>query len=163
MSNALRAALTARSMSAASPSATSAMTSSVAGLIVSNVLPLLLSRHLPSISSLVWMRSSNFASRSSRRCHESFSLAQNLAIRAGVDSVPQNPNAILLIDPGAGSSHTRVSRAETERDLVRAHGFPAAAEQLDTVLGQATMGHAGSLRLLACRSISRICIQEKEV
>ena len=53
-SNALRAALTARSMSAASPSATWAITSSVAGLIVSNVLPLLLSRHLPSMSILVW-------------------------------------------------------------------------------------------------------------
>ena len=53
-SKALRAALTARSMSAASPSATSAMTSSVAGLIVSKVLPLALLTHLPSIRSLVW-------------------------------------------------------------------------------------------------------------
>ena len=51
----MRAALTARSMSAASPSATWAITSSVAGLIVANVLPLTLSRHLPSISILVWM------------------------------------------------------------------------------------------------------------
>ena len=51
-SNALRAALTARSMSAASPSATSAMTSSVAGLIVGErlaalaVAPLAVDQHL---------------------------------------------------------------------------------------------------------------------
>ena len=54
VSNALRAALTALSTSAASPSATWAITSPVAGLSVSNVLPLAASTHWPSISSLVW-------------------------------------------------------------------------------------------------------------
>jgi hypothetical protein len=52
-SNAFRAALTALSTSALSPSATLAITSPVAGLSVSNVLPLVESTHLPSISILV--------------------------------------------------------------------------------------------------------------
>ena len=59
VSNALRAALTAKSTSALSPSATWAITSPVAGLSVSNVLPLAASRHVPSISSFVcptWTR-----------------------------------------------------------------------------------------------------------
>src|SRR5436190_23486665 len=50
-SNALRAALTARSTSALSPSATLQMTSPVAGLSVSNVLPETLSCHLPPMNS----------------------------------------------------------------------------------------------------------------
>src|SRR5262245_7412893 len=49
-SNALRAALTARSMSALSPSATRQMTSPLVGLIVSNVLPLADATHLPPMS-----------------------------------------------------------------------------------------------------------------
>src|SRR5262245_8163265 len=49
-SNALRAALTARSMSALSPSATWQMVSPVAGLRVANVLPLCESTHLPPMS-----------------------------------------------------------------------------------------------------------------
>jgi hypothetical protein len=53
-SNALRAALTAKSISAASPSATWAITSSVAGLMVGNVLPLLASCHLSPMRILVW-------------------------------------------------------------------------------------------------------------
>src|SRR5436309_14084112 len=50
-SKALRAALTARSTSALSASATWQMVSPVAGLIVGNVLPDTLSRHLPPINS----------------------------------------------------------------------------------------------------------------
>src|SRR2546430_16073402 len=49
LSNALRAARTALSTSAFSPSATCAITSPVAGLIVSNVRPLVESTHLPSM------------------------------------------------------------------------------------------------------------------
>src|SRR5580692_472111 len=49
-SNALRAAFTARSTSALSPSATLQMTSPVAGFCVSNVLPETESTHLPPIS-----------------------------------------------------------------------------------------------------------------
>ena len=51
VSNARRAARTARSMSSASPRAISASLSSVAGLTVSNVLPDAASTHSPSISS----------------------------------------------------------------------------------------------------------------
>src|SRR5262245_40637954 len=50
-SKALRAALTARSTSALSPSATWQMVSPVAGLMVGNVLPETLSSHLPPIKS----------------------------------------------------------------------------------------------------------------
>src|SRR5207244_11611841 len=50
-SNALRAALTARSTSALSPSATWQMVSPVAGLIVGKVLPDTLSSHLPPMKS----------------------------------------------------------------------------------------------------------------
>src|SRR6516165_5357717 len=50
-SNAFRAALTARSMSALSPSATWQMVSPVAGLSVGKVLPETLSSHLPPMSS----------------------------------------------------------------------------------------------------------------
>src|SRR5262249_19567180 len=50
-SNVLRAALTARSTSALSPSATWQMTSPVAGLSVGKVLPETLSSHLPPIKS----------------------------------------------------------------------------------------------------------------
>src|SRR5439155_27200949 len=50
-SNALRAALTARSTSALSPSATWQMVSPVAGLTVGNVLPDTLSSHLPPMNS----------------------------------------------------------------------------------------------------------------
>src|SRR3981081_448073 len=49
-SNALRAALTARSTSALSPSATWQIVSPVAGLTVANVLPLTLGTHWPPIS-----------------------------------------------------------------------------------------------------------------
>ncbi len=49
-SNALRAAFTARSTSALSPSATWQMTSPFVGSVVSNVLPLTLLTHLPSMS-----------------------------------------------------------------------------------------------------------------
>src|SRR3989304_3928640 len=49
-SNAFRAALTARSTSALSPSATRQITSPVVGLIVSKVLPDTLSTHFPPIS-----------------------------------------------------------------------------------------------------------------
>jgi hypothetical protein len=51
VSNARRAAVTAASMSAASPSATLAIGSPVAGLNTSKVLPDLAFTHLPSISS----------------------------------------------------------------------------------------------------------------
>src|SRR5438445_6475122 len=50
-SRALRAALTARSMSALSPSATWQMVSPVAGLMAGNVLPETLSTHLPPMKS----------------------------------------------------------------------------------------------------------------
>src|SRR5438309_1990203 len=50
-SNALRAALTARSTSALSPSATWQIASPVAGLSVGNVLPETLSSHLPPMKS----------------------------------------------------------------------------------------------------------------
>ena len=53
VSSALRAAVTARSTSAASPSAIVAITSSVAGLIVSNVFPLAAGIHLPPIKQVV--------------------------------------------------------------------------------------------------------------
>src|SRR5271155_387934 len=53
VSNALRAALTASSTSALSPSAISARTSSVAGLRVSKVLPDLGATHLPPMSNFL--------------------------------------------------------------------------------------------------------------
>src|SRR5207249_4106998 len=53
LSNARRAALTARSISGASPSATCAITSPFAGLMVSNVRPLTELTHFPSMSILV--------------------------------------------------------------------------------------------------------------
>src|SRR5271169_4984466 len=62
-SKALRAAFTASSTSALSPSATSARTSSLAGLMVSKALPDLAGTHLPPINSLVGecFRNSNTA------------------------------------------------------------------------------------------------------
>src|ERR1051325_5025060 len=53
-SNALRAALTARSMSALSPSATWQIGSPVQGLMVGNVLPDTLSTHLPPMNIGSW-------------------------------------------------------------------------------------------------------------
>src|SRR5208282_4718357 len=58
-SNAFRAAFTASSTSALSPSATSANTSSLAGLIDSKVLPDFAATHLPPIRSLVGERFKN--------------------------------------------------------------------------------------------------------
>ena len=76
---------------------------------------------------------------------------------------PEDPAVILLSRSRRGSSLRRTSRAETAQVLdLRAHAVPAAVEQLDTALVQATMGQAGSHRSGSWRSISRICIQEKE-
>src|ERR1700676_5207801 len=60
-SKALRAALTASSTSALSPSAIRASTSSFAGLIVSKVLPDFAGTHLPSISSCLGLRKNDSA------------------------------------------------------------------------------------------------------
>ena len=94
----MRAALTARSMSAASPSATSAMTSSVAGLIVSNVLPLVAVAPLAVDEHLGLMRVGDFAARFGCRGHWSFSLLRARAILALVPSVRVNPWRHLMTD-----------------------------------------------------------------
>ena len=108
-SNALRAALTARSMSAASPSATWAMTSSVAGLMVANVLPPWPSTHLPSISILVWSlwAAPSPASAFLRGCVAVAMTGQSsLANEPGRASWPPDPCVVescadLMTEPGA--------------------------------------------------------------
>src|SRR5207248_3030035 len=64
LSNALRAAFTARSTSALSPSATSQIFSPVAGLIVANVLPETLSTHLPPMSIGCWVLTAGLVNES---------------------------------------------------------------------------------------------------
>ena len=137
-SNALRAALTARSMSAASPSATWAMTSSVAGLIVSNVLPLSLSRHLPSISILVWSELADFATWLGCRGHWSFSLLRSPSDPRSCSVLPCIPWRHLMTDRCRHSSggvfrHENCLRRRLFRDRSRMPNIALEPLPTDTV------------------------------
>ena len=97
VSNALRAAFTARSTSAASASAMRQMTSPVLGSRVSNVFPLRASTHFPSISIL---RSATFGLRDGAAGRGAVAVAMTGSFEATMGEANRRPGPDIDCRPG---------------------------------------------------------------
>src|SRR5580698_10146759 len=109
-SNALRAAFTASSTSALSPSATSARTSSLAGFIVSKVLPDFGATHLPPISSLVGER------RRKSKPSEDFAPSVARSNDGTAAAIETSPETMFGVNERSGCCRTQTAAPQVYRD-----------------------------------------------